>query len=378
VRAVAPPASRWRRPREYAAAVLAVVPVTAICAWARPAFSDADTTMVFLLGVLLVASRVSRGPSLANVLASVAAFNFFFVEPRYTFHVADRAFLVTFAVMLVVGITVSRMTVRIREETAERAAAAVAAETERTRAELLGAVSHDLRTPLASITGAASELLERSGASAGEGSRELLETIRDEGERMGRLVEGLLALERIEGGGFRPRADWCALEEVIGSSLSRVADRAAAREVRVDLPPEVLLVPGDPALVESVLVNLLENALKFSPPGTPVEIAARREGDSVAVEVRDGGPGFPDGERERIFDRYFRGAAGTAAPGWGLGLAVCRAVVRVHGGTIVARNRPGGGGVVRFTLPAEGPGGAEGAEGAGAPGDGGARGPVAA
>jgi K+-sensing histidine kinase KdpD len=343
-----------RRAREYALALGAVVVATAACWWTRALFRQVDQALVYILVVLLVASRTSYLPSVFCSVAGVLAFDFLFVDPLFTLDVADPRFVVTFAVMLAVGLTVSRMTVRIRAHAEESAEARLAAETERTRSALLRTVSHDLRTPLASISGAADVLLSE-GARLDEGAaREMLATVRDEAGRLGRLVEGLLDLTRLESGTFRPKREWCPLEEIVGSALGRVQEALRDRDVGVDLTGALLMVPVDAVLVEQVFVNLLENAAKYSPPGSPIEVRARPGPREVVVEVMDRGPGIPTGDEERIFEPFHRAAGGTAAPGTGLGLTVCRAVLRVHGGFIAAARREGGGTVFRFVLPVDG------------------------
>ncbi|MEQ1502475.1 MAG: ATP-binding protein, partial [Myxococcota bacterium] len=243
----------------------------------------------------------------------------------------------------------------------ERAVLAAAAEasridveTERLRNELLSAVSHDLRTPLASITGSATAMLGDPDLDPAA-RHELLDTIREEGEHLGRLVTDLLDLTRIESGTIRARREWVPVEEVIDVALGRTEGKLAGRPVRVDVPEEVLTAPMDPTLVGQVLVNLLENAANHTPPGSPVDVIARSDGRTLELEVADRGAGVPDGEGDRIFDKFYRTADGQRVAGTGLGLAICRAVVRAHGGTIRAIPRDGGGARFVVSLPLESP-----------------------
>ena len=228
----------------------------------------------------------------------------------------------------------------------------VTMETERLRSALLSSVSHDLRTPLATITGAATSLLMQQERLEEESRRDLLETIREEAERLGRVIGNLLEVTRLESGAVRIDKEACPLEELVSSAVARVEAVLKNHELKVSLPDAVVEVPVDPALVENVLVNLLENAVKYSPAGTRIEVEARRDDDDVVVEVRDRGPGIPAGEEEKIFDSFYRVPGTHDAGGMGLGLAVCRAVVKAHGGRIEALRRDGGGAVFRFTLPA--------------------------
>ncbi|MBZ0252616.1 MAG: two-component system sensor histidine kinase KdbD, partial [Candidatus Methylomirabilis sp.] len=237
-----------------------------------------------------------------------------------------------------------------RAKLAEEAASArLAAATERQRSALLSTLSHDLRTPLAAVTGAAATLLQDGGLPE-DARRELLEAIREEADRLGRLVADLLELTRLESGTIEARKEWQPLEEVVGSALQRVEPMLGARDVKVDLPDAMLLVPIDAALLEHVFVNVLENAAKYTPPDSPIEVRARADADGAIVEVLDRGPGIPPEEAERIFDKFYR-LPGEASPGTGLGLTVSRAIVQAHGGRMWVERRPGGGAAFRFTLP---------------------------
>lgn len=231
-------------------------------------------------------------------------------------------------------------------------------QTEQMRSSLLSAVSHDLRTPLASITGAASTLRSQGGRLPAETKDELLESISEEAERLGRLVSNLLDMTRLESGGVELRRDLYPLEEIIGNVLHRMETqlqgRAVATDLAENLPPanKPIMVFVDDVLLGQVLWNLLENAAKYTAPGTPLEIAAFESEGSVTIEVRDRGPGVPPGEEERIFEKFYRGRS-DGVRGAGLGLPICRAIVEAHRGTIQALAREGGGSVFRIRLPLE-------------------------
>jgi two-component system sensor histidine kinase KdpD len=233
----------------------------------------------------------------------------------------------------------------------EAAAAQLAAETERTRSTLLSAVSHDLRTPLASISGSAQVLLDEAHPVAPEARRELLETVREESERLGRLVGNLLELTRLETGALKPAREWCPLDEIVESALRSARERLAGREVRRELPEDVVEVHGDAMLLEQALVNLLENAAKHTPPGTPIDVAARAAGEDVVFEVADRGPGVPAGEERLVFERFFRGADARGVQGSGLGLAVVQAIARTHQGEATVAAREGGGSRFLLRIP---------------------------
>jgi two-component system sensor histidine kinase KdpD len=226
--------------------------------------------------------------------------------------------------------------------------ARLAAEAERLRSTLLSSVSHDLRTPLATITGSASTLLQPAPLSA-EGQRELAEAIYEESHRLNRLVTNLLDMTRAESGPLSLNRDWQSVEELVGTALSHVERTAKGRPVAVSIPEDLPLVPVDGVLIEQVLVNLLDNACKYTEAGSPLLVSARVADGHLLVEVADEGPGLPPGTEERVFEKFYRG--GTREIGSGLGLAICRAIVTAHGGRMWARNRQPRGASFSFTLP---------------------------
>jgi two-component system sensor histidine kinase KdpD len=496
---VRPAASvRHSRARDYAFATLVVL-AASVVSWAMLGrFDELNLVMVFLLGVVFVATRKGRGPSAFAAVLSVAVFDFFFIPPYLTLAVADTQHLVSFAVMLVVGLLVSTLGARVRDaaefarqrerrtqalyalvrdlagprdpreiaatgarhvtellrsaavlylpapgpgpglepmadpvpafardprelavaqwafdhrqaagadtdtlpggaalyeplvcgeeslgvlgielppelrplppdqrelvralarqitgplERARLAARAdgarLAAESERLRSTLLSSVSHDLRTPLAAITGAASGLLV-DPAPGPELRRELASTVLEEAERLNRLVGNLLDMTRLEAGTLEPKREWHSLEEVVGGALARVERYAGGRRLVAQVSEDLPLVPIDAVLVEQALVNLLENALRHGGAEGVVKVSARVDAGAALVEVQDDGPGFPPRDAERIFDKFYRAARG---PGTGLGLAIARAIVTAHGGRIWAEVLRPRGAAFRFTLP---------------------------
>jgi len=492
----------WRRGRnlwEYGQACL-VVGICSALAWLMfPHFLQANLVMVYLLGIFIVAIRHGQGPSVLAAILSVAAFDFFFVPPFFSFAVQDSQYLVTFVVMLAISLQIGRLTGRMRqqadvarqrawrtevlysmsrelattrlvenltrvaarhirevfhcevglllpdsarhlvlfqseppgfnisegekgvarwafdhEEAAglgtetlpgagalyvplvgsqgtvgvlsvrpdepkglafpeqmrlletfagqfalaiERAllardaqAAQVQAETERMRNMILSSISHDLRTPLATITGAASSLLEAKDIIGPASCKELIRAIFDEARRLDLQVKNLLDMTRLESGAVRLQKERHPLEEVAASALKRIEARLQARPVTTHFPPELPPVLIDRVLIEQVLINLLENALKYTPPKSPIDLSASQIDGAVLFQIADRGPGIPKGEEQLIFDKFYR--AGPAREGGvGLGLTICRGVIEAHGGRIWAENRPDGGAVFRFTLP---------------------------
>ena len=483
----------------YASSVLVVAAATAV-AWPMfGRFHTSDLALVYLLATIVVATRFGRGPSVLATALGVAVFDFCFVPPYFSLAVRDDPYLLTFAVMLVVGLTVSTLATRAREQaetarahaqwtatlhalsheltqardldaiaksaarhvedalggrvavllpqeggtlvaspgapgpeldekerdaarrafdhgapvtrhsaprrgtealylplrTAARALGVLAfqpaaddpgttpgrrhmleglaqqvagamerallaeeakqtelrARTEELRNSLLSSVSHDLRTPLAAIMGSATTLLE-GGAPLMPPQADLARTVYEEAERLNRLVTNLLAMTRVAGG-LEPKKEWVPLEEIVGAALERLGPRLEGRPFQSRIPEDLPLVPADPVLIEQVLVNLVENAVRYTPPGTPIDISAAREGDRIRVEVLDRGPGLAAGIEGRVFETFFRGP-GVPSGGSGLGLAICRGIVVAHGGTIEAANRPDGGASFGFTLPIDG------------------------
>jgi two-component system sensor histidine kinase KdpD len=481
----------------YVWAVLVVAITTALGLTLRAVYPIPDLEMLYLLAVMIVASRFGRGPSMATAALSVAAYDFFFVPPHLTFAVRDARYFLTFTMMFLVSSLLSALTTRLkrqeqgalaREERASalyvlsrqlgalldpsRAASVVAAhasdsfeasaavlaanasgklevigrcpaelelggtelgvakwvyehgrmaglgtdtlpgakvvcselrvgpqplgvvalaprsglplgmeqssffeafcrqaafaferarlsdqarlsalraKTEELRSSLLSAVSHDLRTPLASITGAASSLREDTGLAA-ETRQELLDTICEEAERLERLVANLLDMTRLETGGLSPRREWVPLEELVGAALTRLEPKLQLRKVETRIDPALPLLSVDPVLMQQVFVNLLENALKYTPEGSPFEIRARAADGLAEITVRDHGPGIEPGQEERIFEKFQRGDH-IGIGGVGLGLPICRGIAEAHGGTLRAANAPDGGAAFELRLP---------------------------
>ena len=223
-------------------------------------------------------------------------------------------------------------------------------EAERMRNALLSSVSHDLRTPLTVIAGSASSLLEGEQNLDSVTKHELAQSIYEEAKRLDRLVYNLLEMSRLQSGEIKFHQEWHVLEEVIGCALAQLDTQMHDRPVSISLPTDLPLIRIDGLLMERVVINLLENALKYTPPGTPIEISGRVQGQDLLVTIADRGPGLPAGQEERIFEKFYQVAPGSAR-GAGLGLTICRSIVEFHGGRIWAANRPEGGAVFSFTIP---------------------------
>src|SRR5690242_9462139 len=254
-----------------------------------------------------------------------------------------------FAGQAAVALERARLAERTQKEQVEIAA-------ERLRTSLLSSLSHDLRTPLGAITGALSSILEDRGTLSDTTRRDLVQTAADEAHRMNRLIGNLLDMIRVESGALQVHKEWQPLEEPLGVALIRLGDRLKTRTVTVALPADLPLVPVDAVLMEQVFVNLLENAIKYTPPDSPIDVSAMSDGAVVRVVVADRGPGIPAGEEDRIFEKFYRSAGAPSGGGVGLGLTICRGIVTAHGGRMWAEPREGGGAEFHFTLPLTGPG----------------------
>ncbi len=495
------PSRRAWRTREWLWSIFTVAACTGVAAATSSYFELVDLAMIYVLGVVIIANRASKWPALFATVLSVAAFDFFFVPPLYTFAVSDVGYFVTFTVMFIVSYVISRLTLRVRQQadasrsrerrtaslynlsrdlTREReterlggiavkhigevfesqvavlvpdeqdrlkasaggpgtfsldqqelgvaqwvfehrqpaglstdtlpgakalylpliaSAGAVGvvgirpkaatdsfdpeqfhyleafanqtamaieraflaeeaqrallkAEKESLRNTLLSSISHDLRTPLSAITGAASTLLQEDVTIDRDSRRELLQTIHEEAEHLNRIFRNVLDMMRLESGAITIKKEWQSPEEIVGMALDRLADKLKEHPLTVKLPDDLPLVYCDGLLTGQVLTNLLENAVKYTPPGTPLELSVKHMAFDVVVELADRGPGIPPGDKERIFEKFVRGHG--AGGGVGLGLAICRTIVTAQGGIIWAENRPDGGAVFRFTLPLEG------------------------
>jgi two-component system, OmpR family, sensor histidine kinase KdpD len=226
--------------------------------------------------------------------------------------------------------------------------------TDALRAALLSSVSHDLRTPLSSIKAAASSLLQEDVQWDDEERRSFALAIVREADRLNRLVANLLDMSRIEAGVLKPEKEWYPLDELIHDVLGRMQPLLGGREVCTSIPDDLPPVELDYLQIDQVLTNLLENAIRYTPAGSPIDISVQHGEESVTVSVADRGPGVPPVDMERIFDKFYRVLSTEKAArttGSGLGLAVSRGLIEAHGGRIWVENRPGSGAIFRFTLP---------------------------
>jgi two-component system sensor histidine kinase KdpD len=274
------------------------------------------------IGVLAVADRRDHRPFTAEERTVIATF-------------ADQA-----------AVALDRLSLLREAQRAE-----VLARTDELKSALMSAVSHDLKTPIASIMASVTSLLEKDIHWDEETQRDFLQGIYDEARRLNRLVSNLLDMSRIEGGALHPEKNWYSIEEVVHSVVQRLEPRMAGHTVTVDLETSLPLALFDYTEIDQVLTNLVENALKYTPSGSTILISARRVDDYLEVRVEDNGPGVSSEHLGRLFDKFYRAGQRKGTSGTGLGLAIAKGFIEAHGGTIRATNRPEGGLRVSFTLP---------------------------
>lgn len=314
--------------------------------------SDVYVSMIFLLAVL-VTSRITSG-YFYGILASFAGVvfvNYVFTYPYFAFNFTISGYPLTFISMLFVSLTTSAMTTQIKEQERLRAEA----EKEKMRSNLLRAVSHDLRTPLTSIVGSSSALLDSPTPLAPEKQRRLIADIHDDAQWLIRMVENLLSITRINGEATRIQTQPEVMEEVVAESVRKFKKRFPEQNISIHLPDEIFLVDMDAILIEQVLVNLLENAALHAHGATRTDLIIARRGGSCVVSVQDDGAGIPQSVLPHMFDGYLSRAESALSDGkrnMGIGLSVCMSIIRAHGGMLTAENRPEGGACFSFTLPA--------------------------
>jgi two-component system, OmpR family, sensor histidine kinase KdpD len=342
--------------RRLAGALLAVVllpGVTALLAQLRGSLTLPSDMLVMLLAVVMVALVGGWVPGLVAAITGSLLLNYYFTQPHYTLKIDDRNEALAIAVFTVVAAAVSSLVDLAATRTAQadraRQEAAVLAAADRTRAALLAAVSHDLRTPLAGAKAAVTSLRSRDVSWSDDEEAELLLTADESLDRLTRLVENLLDMSRIQAGAVAVSVEPVALEEVVPRALDGIGGRA--HEVRLELPGTVPEVLADPALLERVVANLVTNALIYA-PATPPLVAAAPVGADVHLRVVDHGPGVPASAYDRIFLPFQRLGDGAADSGVGLGLALARGLVEAMGGTLLPEVTPGGGMTMVVTLPA--------------------------
>ncbi len=343
----APSSHRWVG---YIIAALLISAWTALVKTVAPDIELLNLAMTYLLANVLIAVRWGQGPALLSTFLSVAGFDFFFVPPYFTLSVNDAKYWMSFLIMLIVTLLASRLTLQSRRNAQIAYEAEKKAKLEKLINLLLSSVSHDLRTPLTSIYGATTTLINPESQLSERDQHSLLEGIQEESARLNRLIENILQITKIESGDVHLRKELHSLEEIVGNALGRLESRLQGRHIETNIPADLPMIPLDGLLIEQVLLNLLENALRHTPERSAITLQAFMKDNGVEVEVLDRGPGIPESERERIFEKFYR-MEKVDTWGSGLGLAICRGILEIHHGNIGVKPREGGGSLFYFSLP---------------------------
>jgi two-component system sensor histidine kinase KdpD len=337
--------------KEYALGVGGVAALTTACWLLTPLTGYAAISLIYLLGVLLAGMVLNRGPVLLVAALSAVAWNFLFIPPLFTLHIAKLEDALTFAAYFVIAITVGGLTAQLKAREHLAAQVQLAENSERLRKNLLDCVSHELKTPLAAIDAASQELLRLTpNGTNPEMLRELAAEIRDGSSRLNHVVNNLLDMNRLESGVVRPALEWCDVGELLQSAIEIARDSTGGRDVRLDVPESIPLALLDHTLIEQAVAKLIANAGRHTPARSPIEIDARYRDEQLLICVSDRGPGLPEESVERLFEKFYR-ADDRRAGGLGLGLSIARGFVEAHGGKLTAENRDGGGARFAINLP---------------------------
>ncbi len=318
--------------------------ITLFGEFVKRALEPANLVMFYLLAVVIVAIRWGQGPAIVTSILSVLSFDFFLVPPYLTLSVDRIQYVFTFIGLLIVGLVISTLASKMREHLIQR-------QTEKLQTALLSSISHDLRTPLASITGALTSLLDNNSNLNDATRKELLETAYEESDRLNRLVGNLLDMTRMEAGALRISRKPCELRDVLGASLEQLREEIGNRNIKIDIPRDFPEVCMDFSFMMKVFLNLIDNALKYSPQDAPIDIKAALIQDKIKIEIKDQGFGIPEGDLTRIFDKFYRVERPQQITGTGLGLSICKGIVEAHNGEIVAQNNLDKGATFTITLP---------------------------
>jgi len=346
-----PPPRSFAPLKEYLMACAGVVALTIACWLLTPLTGYGAISLIYLLGVLLAGMVLSRGPVLLVAALSALAWNFLFIPPLFTLHIAKLEDALTFATYFVIALTVGSLTARLKEREHLAAQVQLAQNSERLRKTLLDCVSHELKTPLAAIGAASQELMRLTpNMSNLETLLQLAAEIRDGSNRLNRVVNNLLEMNRLESGVVCPVREWCDVRELLQSAIEIERDSTSGRDVRLDVPENIPLALLDHALIEQAMAKLIANAGSHTPPRLPIEIDAEYKDEQLLISVSDRGPGLSKEAAQRLFEKFYRGD-GRKAGGLGLGLSIARGFVEAHGGKLRAENRDGGGARFVISLP---------------------------
>jgi two-component system sensor histidine kinase KdpD len=339
----------------------AVFLITALPESIHSRLSTTTVALVFLLVILFSASFFGRNPALLASLAAMLSFNYFFLPPYRTWHIADSTNWVAWIAFILTAVVAGELSAyaRRRAEEAERgkleierlyselqeafeqsSQAEALRQSEKLKSSLLDAVTHDLRTPLTSIKASVTTLLEdkKEKLLDEEGHVEFLEIINEETDRLNEFIEGMVGLAKIEANALHIRKSWSAVEEIINNAVERAKNHLSSNQIFIEIDPDVPNILVDAGSIAEVVYSLLDNAAKYSPANSRIRISARRApGEMVEIAIEDEGKGVAEGMREKVFDKFVRAETEdihTTASGLGLGLAIARGIVESQGGRI--------------------------------------------
>jgi two-component system sensor histidine kinase KdpD len=315
--------------------------------------SDTYVPMIFVMAVFLI-SKYTNGYlfGIVSSFIGVILVNYIFTYPYFAFNFTISGYPITFISMFIISIMTSTMTTQIKKQ--ERIK--IEADKEKMRGNLLRAVSHDLRTPLTSILGTTSALIENGDKISVEQQRRLLQESHDEAEWLIRIVENLLSVTRMNGGKAKINKVPEAVEEIVGEAVRKFKKRFPDAGISVSVPDELLLVPMDAILIEQVVINLLENAVIHGKNKNGIAVSVIKKNDMAMFTVSDQGVGISEEAFKHLFDGYLSGKEeddSDSKRNMGIGLSVCRSIVKVHGGELTAKNQDNGGAKFSFNLPLE-------------------------
>ena len=339
----------------YVWSSIAVVAAILVSGALRAAFAPLpNLSMIFLVAVLFAAVRFGMRPAIFASVASFLAYNFFFIDPIYTFRIAEAHEFLALAMFLVVAITTSALAGRARDHARVADKARAEAEVERVRNTLLASISHDFRTPLASILGSATSLIDFRDKLDAPAQADLLAHIKEEAEGLNGMVGNLLAITRIDASALEVRRDWIDLREIAERVVTAARKRGATQTLRQALPADLPLVRADAILIEQALTNVVGNAVLYTSPDTQILVDAAAGSQIVSLRVTDDGPGISAELLPRVFDKFARQRRADRRQGTGLGLAIAKGIVEAHGGSIAAESPVSNGRGTRIvmTLPA--------------------------
>ena len=318
--------------------------------------SESNIIMVYILCVQITSVITTHQVySLIASVVSVFVFNFLFTEPRYTLLAYDKDYPVTFITLFVAAFLTGSLSIRVKKQAKQVADAALVAQKEQLRSNLLRSISHDLRTPLTSISGNASNLLSNGEKFDVETKKQLYSDIYDDSMWLITLVENLLSITKIEEGRLNIRLQAEMLDEIITEALQHISRKKEEHKISFQTSEDFILVKADARLIMQVIINIVDNAFKYTQKGSEITITTQKMKDKAVVRIADNGPGIPDDIKPLVFDMFYSGAKNMADSrrSLGLGLALCKSIITAHGGELELSDNMPHGAVFTFSLPIE-------------------------